>query len=111
MAAINSGTLPRQFCAGRAKALPFFVGVGSFTTDPTSRSVLLLAGGAPAPRPPLPFLPKTKCWPKVSSFYGYGTFPPNPDVGVGYYVEAFVDGARSGYGVFATYIPIGEPPY
>jgi hypothetical protein len=48
---------------------------------------------------------------KVSSFYGYGTFPPNPEVGVGYYVEAFVDGARSGYGVFATYIPIGEPPY
>ena len=46
----------------------------------------------------------------VSSFYGYNTYP-SPDVGVSYYVTAYASGSEAGFGNFATFVPIGTPPY
>lgn len=50
----------------------------------------------------------------VSSFYGYNTYPgmqPGAATAVSYYVEAVAaNGKAIGSGVFATFIPIGEPP-
>ncbi len=47
----------------------------------------------------------------VSSFYGYNSYPAGQTIGVSYYVVAFADGVESGYGQYATYIPIGTPPF
>lgn len=46
----------------------------------------------------------------VSSFYGYNTYP-SPAIGVSYYVTAFAGGSEAGMGNFATFVPIGTPPY